>query len=189
MPADPPPAAPADPAAPAVRRRRFLNPELQVYFVTRSAGMAAAYFAAAVHVGFLAEAVAAWGGGADVLLPLRTYPDFLARHAPLLLGGAALLPALTFALYRQMHRVAGPLVQFRKALTAVRRGEPAGPVRLREGDLLTELREEFNACLAARAARRGEPFGDRPARDNAGEPAAATVRVPAPVGLLPAPAG
>lgn len=186
MPAAPPP---PDDRPPAARRRLFLNPELQIYYVTRSAGMAAAYFAAAVHVAFLAEAVADWQGGADVLLPLRGYPEYLERNAALLLAGLALLPALTFALFRQMHRVAGPLVQFRHALTAVRKDEPVGPIRLREGDLLSELREEFNACLAARAARRGEPFGGKPAAAAAAPAGPPTVRVSAPAALLlPAPA-
>ena len=78
-------------------------------------------------------------------------PDFLARHAPAAAGrhGPAAGPHLR-ALLRQMHRVAGPLVQFRKALTAVRRGragraDPAAGRRPADGS----CGRSSNACLAA----------------------------------------
>lgn len=45
------------------------------------------------------------------------------------------------------HRIVGPLVRFRKAFQAIRDGDEVELIKLREGDHLQELRNEFNEML------------------------------------------
>ena len=52
------------------------------------------------------------------------------------------------------HRVIGPLYRFRKAILAIAAGEEVEPIRLRDGDYLREMRDDFNEMLMA-LERRG----------------------------------
>ena len=52
------------------------------------------------------------------------------------------------------HRVVGPLYRFRKAIKAITAGEVVEPIRLRDGDYLLEMRDDFNEMLMA-LERRG----------------------------------
>lgn len=45
------------------------------------------------------------------------------------------------------HRVVGPLVRFRKTINAVAAGEEVELLVLRQGDLLTDMRDDFNEML------------------------------------------
>lgn len=45
------------------------------------------------------------------------------------------------------HRLVGPLFRFRKMIQAIRDGEEMDLMRLRDGDFLQELKDEFNEML------------------------------------------
>jgi nitrogen fixation/metabolism regulation signal transduction histidine kinase len=45
------------------------------------------------------------------------------------------------------HRLVGPLVRFRKTMQAIANGEAVRPIKLREGDYLEDLRDDFNKML------------------------------------------
>jgi hypothetical protein len=47
------------------------------------------------------------------------------------------------------HRIVGPLYRFRKTIQAVTAGEEISLIRLREGDHLLEMRDDFNEMLKA----------------------------------------
>jgi nitrate/nitrite-specific signal transduction histidine kinase len=68
-------------------------------------------------------------------------------------GAIGMLGLLGFLFIRDAirlaHRVVGPLVRFRAALKAVAAGEPLSLIRLRKGDYLQELKDDFNEMLKA----------------------------------------
>lgn len=76
---------------------------------------------------------------------LRCLVDFL----PALVLVALLLPAAAWDALKFSHRLVGPLVRFRKTLQDMAAGQPVQPIKLRSGDYLTEMRDEFNAMLEA----------------------------------------
>lgn len=56
-------------------------------------------------------------------------------------------PPLTLDAIRFAHRLVGPLYRFRKAIQAIAAGESVEPIKLRNGDLLKEFQDDFNAML------------------------------------------
>ena len=66
--------------------------------------------------------------------------------ALLTLGGVAVLFIRDAINYT--HRIVGPIYRFRKAVQALKNGEDMEPIRLRDGDYLQELKDEFNEMLA-----------------------------------------
>jgi nitrogen fixation/metabolism regulation signal transduction histidine kinase len=82
-----------------------------------------------------------------------TLSDMLGSETALIifvsLAGLVVLLGL-FAIYEAIiftHRVVGPIVRFRKTVQAIIAGEEVDLVRLRNGDFLLELRDEFNEML------------------------------------------
>ena len=77
---------------------------------------------------------------------------------------AAVLALLMVALdsIRTSHRIAGPVYRFRTVLAALRRGEPAKEIRLRESDMLQGLADDLNALLQQREGA-SEPASAVPA--------------------------
>jgi methyl-accepting chemotaxis protein len=77
-------------------------------------------------------------------------PEVAARCF-LFLGGAIVVLGLLF-LYDALklaHRLVGPLYRFRQALKAVAEGDEVELMRLRQGDYLHELKDDFNDMLTA----------------------------------------
>jgi len=68
---------------------------------------------------------------------------------PVNLTLVCLLAIYVVDMLRFTHRFAGPIYRFRKTIQAISRGEPVDLVRLRKGDFLTEMRDEFNEMLKA----------------------------------------
>jgi hypothetical protein len=68
----------------------------------------------------------------------------------------AVIPAMLWDAIRFSHRLVGPLIRFRRCAQDIARGEPVRPIKLRDGDYLTEFRDEFNEMLEA-LQRRGVP--------------------------------
>jgi hypothetical protein len=73
---------------------------------------------------------------------------------------------------RWTHRLLGPLYRIRQTMKAVAAGEEVGTIRLRKGDLLLEMRDDFNdmlralderGAIALRQARAEEDLGHPPA--------------------------
>ena len=67
-----------------------------------------------------------------------------------------LIPAMAWDAIRFTHRIVGPLVRFRQTIQSLARGEAVRPIKLRKGDYLNELRDDFNQLLDA-LQRRGVP--------------------------------
>jgi hypothetical protein len=68
-------------------------------------------------------------------------------HMPIFVCLLALVPLMAWDMIKYTHRVIGPLVRFRQTMQAITRGEAVRPIKLREGDYLTELRDDFNRML------------------------------------------
>ena len=88
--------------------------------------------------------------------PLEQYARVFVDYAPAFLCLAALLPILAWDALRFSHRLVGPLVRFRKAMQDLAAGEPVRPIRLRDGDFLLGMRDDFNTMLEA-LQRQGVP--------------------------------
>jgi hypothetical protein len=90
----------------------------------------------------------------------------LRDNLPVIVCLLVLVPVMGWDAVRFTHRLVGPLVRFRAAMRAVAQGEPVAPIRLREGDQLTDLRDDFNQMLDALQSRGAVP---RPAAPGEGE--------------------
>jgi hypothetical protein len=87
---------------------------------------------------------------------LEQYSRFVQDYYPPLILFLALLPIAALDAVRFAHRLVGPLVRVRRALRDLADGQAIPPVKFREGDYLSELRDDFNAMLEA-FQRRGVP--------------------------------
>jgi nitrogen fixation/metabolism regulation signal transduction histidine kinase len=98
---------------------------------------------------------------------LRMLRDYLPVGICLLL----LVPVMAWDAIRFSHRIVGPIVRFRHTAQAVGNGEPVRPIKLREGDYLTEFRDDFNQMLDS-LQRRGVPVlkPNDPGKDELGGP-------------------
>jgi hypothetical protein len=81
--------------------------------------------------------------------PLAQVVEFGGQFYPALIAFALAFPVLAYDVIKFSHRLVGPLYRFRKALQSVAAGEPIRPIKLREGDFLTEMRDDFNQMLEA----------------------------------------
>jgi hypothetical protein len=81
--------------------------------------------------------------------PLHQYASVMVDNAPALVGVMILMPILAYDAIRFSHRLVGPMVRFRRAMESITNGEPVRPIKLREGDFLNELRDDFNKMLEA----------------------------------------
>jgi hypothetical protein len=88
--------------------------------------------------------------------PLEQYGQFLQDFAPAILGTLLLVPVLAWDSVSIAHRVVGPLYRLRRAMQDLANGQAVWPLRLREGDFLTELRDDFNRMLET-LQRQGVP--------------------------------
>ncbi len=77
----------------------------------------------------------------------QQYGQFSREFAPMLLCLLILAPAFVWDAVKFYHRIAGPIVQIKKAIRDVAEGRPLGYVRLRENDELMELQDDFNDML------------------------------------------
>ena len=66
----------------------------------------------------------------------------------LVLGGLFICDGIRFA-----HRIVGPVYRFRKTVQAITAGEVIDPVRLRQGDYLLDMKDDFNEMLRVLAER------------------------------------
>jgi hypothetical protein len=106
--------------------------------------------------------------------PWDQFVRMLRDYLPVGICLLVLVPIMAWDAIRFSHRLVGPMVRFRRTAQDIARGEPVRLLKLREGDYLTEFRDDFNAMLEA-LQRRGvpvlkpnDPAGqDQPPRTNA----------------------
>jgi len=84
---------------------------------------------------------------------LDQYREFFAEQYPILLCVLVLAPAFAWDAVKFCHRVAGPIYRFRVTVKDIAADRPVNLVRLRTGDELLGLRDDFNEMLTALAAR------------------------------------
>lgn len=72
---------------------------------------------------------------------------FAWQQYPTLLCFLIIVPVLAWDAVRFAHRLVGPVVRFRKTLQEMTAGKPVRPIRLRQGDFLTDLQDDFNGML------------------------------------------
>ncbi|MBT4864778.1 MAG: hypothetical protein HON53_06580 [Planctomycetaceae bacterium] len=83
-------------------------------------------------------------------IPFGTqYSQFMSQNYSMLMCAAAVFPLIFWDMMKVTHRVAGPLVRFAHTLSELKQGKKVRPVTLREGDMLTEFRDDFNEYLEA----------------------------------------
>ena len=93
-------------------------------------------------------------GSAQPMLSMsEMYTLFLQEYVPITVAATLLLPIVIHELIRQTHRIAGPLVRFSHALRDMMDGKTIQPVKLREGDMLTEFETLFNEFIAFHQAK------------------------------------
>jgi hypothetical protein len=88
--------------------------------------------------------------------PLEQYVRFLQEFYPALICFVLVVPILAWDAVRFAHRLIGPIWRFRKTMQEVAAGQPVRPIKLRDGDFLLEMRDDFNGMLDA-LQRQGVP--------------------------------
>jgi hypothetical protein len=149
------------------QRKKIWIDRLQTHLALRLA-LYLGCFQAALWVLFLIEGSLRYSFGSvlgsdgpRICFVLLSVPVFL-------LGLATIYDSLLFS-----HRLAGPIYRFRQVIKAITAGEPVDLVKLRQGDMLLEMRDEFNDLLRA-LEERGAVVLKTPPAANKPEPAEAT---------------
>ena len=75
------------------------------------------------------------------------------ENIPLFVGFVIAAPWIALDAVRFANRLVGPLFRIRKTMHSVTANEPVRPIRLRQDDFLTDMKDEFNAMLEALAER------------------------------------
>jgi hypothetical protein len=78
---------------------------------------------------------------------ISQYGQFLQEFYPMLICFAILVPVFTWDAVKFYHRIAGPIFRFRSVSRDVAAEKPVRRVKLREGDELIELQDDFNSML------------------------------------------
>ncbi len=86
--------------------------------------------------------------------PWQQFLAMLWEHLPVCILLLILVPVMAWDAMRFSHRLVGPMVRFRRTMQSIAEGEPVRPIKLREGDYLTDLRDDFNQMLES-LQRRG----------------------------------
>jgi hypothetical protein len=126
----------------ADKRKKIWIDRFQSRLVVRIALYFALYQSAVWSLIVLKQAIT---NGLDLLFgnsPITLYFSILCIAIVVVMGLLFIRDSLIVA-----HRIVGPLYRFRKAIKAVTAGDELELVRLREGDYLQELKQEFNEML------------------------------------------
>ncbi len=79
--------------------------------------------------------------------PARQFVETVQSNLPVFVCLMILVPIMAWDMIRFSHRMVGPTARFRKTMQAIAQGEAVRPVKLRDGDYLTEMRDDFNKML------------------------------------------
>jgi len=90
--------------------------------------------------------LASGGSSAPFSLP-ELYGQFVRDYYPIIICALITLPIVVVDMMKMTHRIAGPLVRFRRTLRDLSEGKQVPPLKLRKGDLLMEFQDEFNEYL------------------------------------------
>jgi hypothetical protein len=135
-----------------VRGRLWVNPRIQGRMLGRIACYWAIYHAVLWNAIFMVRYVTyraslITGDGERRTLG-ELYSEFSSDYAGLAFCAILLAPIFLYDVFRQSHRIAGPLVRFQATLRQMMAGERVSPVKLRKDDLLTEFQTVFNDFIA-----------------------------------------
>lgn len=79
--------------------------------------------------------------------PAQQFIETLRSNAAVIVCLLVLVPVMAWDTIRFSHRLVGPLVRFRQTITGIADGNAVRPIKLRDGDYLIEMRDEFNRML------------------------------------------
>lgn len=140
------------------RKKLFVSSGIQGTLVVRFAMYWALYHLALWHASFLyffiRERIGQLTGTSVMRSVDQLYSHFLSEYTPLVVGACVMLPIVMYEVIRQTHRVAGLLVRFSHALKDLMAGKAPRPVKLRDGDLLTDFEKLFNEFIEFYQARK-----------------------------------
>ncbi|HVJ66584.1 MAG TPA: hypothetical protein VM510_01300 [Caulifigura sp.] len=155
-----------------VRGRVWVSARIQGRILGRIACYWAIYHAVLWNAIFVARYVsyraALISGDTETRTMGQLYATFASDYAGLALCAILLAPIFLYDVFRQSHRIAGPLVRFKAVLQRMIAGERVSPVKLRKDDLLTEFQATFNEFIVYYNQKQGigepaEKLNDREA--------------------------
>jgi hypothetical protein len=155
-----------------LRGRVWVNARIQGRILARIACYWAIYHAVLWNAIFVARYIAyrasLIAGETETRTIGELYSSFAQDYAGLALCAILLAPIFLYDVFRQSHRIAGPLVRFQSVLKRMMAGEKVSPVKLRKDDLLNEFQAVFNEFVVFYAAKGGstaaiEQLNDREA--------------------------
>ena len=81
--------------------------------------------------------------------------DSVFDYAPViaLLAGGFLAAAFLYDAMKLTHRLVGPVLRFKRVMQSIADGSEVAPVKLRKGDMFTEVADTLNQMLQTLAAR------------------------------------
>lgn len=132
------------------RKKVWVDP-FQTKLTLRIAGYLAVFFV--VFTNFL-FAWKMWVEGP--IAPWQQFVETLQTHVPVFVLLLILVPVMAWDTIRFSHRLVGPVVRFRRTMQDVANGDTVRPIKLRDGDYLTEMRDDFNHMLEE-IHKRGTP--------------------------------
>ncbi|MGE3316232.1 MAG: hypothetical protein AB7O26_14035 [Planctomycetaceae bacterium] len=167
------------------RRKYYVSPLIQGRLITRMAGYWCVYHLFLWHAMFLyrvlqyRDAVAA---GAPEVPWWNLYTSFVVDNSTMLICAVLVFPLILWDMIHLTHRVAGPLVRFQNTLRRMSEGEDVKEVKLREGDLLDELRDAFNDYLDS--LHEMKPSDSQPAVETVAPVSTAAIEPAAPLAVI-----
>jgi len=146
-----------------VRGRVWVSARIQGRILGRIACYWAIYHAVLWNAIFVARYISyrasLIAGEAELKTIPQLYASFAEDYAGLALCAVLLAPIFLYDVFRQSHRIAGPLVRFNAVLRRMIAGEKVSPVKLRKDDLLTEFQAAFNDFIAFYNAKNSGTVG------------------------------
>jgi hypothetical protein len=154
------------------RKKIFVSGMIQGRMLGRLATYWVIYHLVLFHSMFLYHYMQYWGetlAGAQSEPFLELYGSFASNHYSIIICAVAVFPIIFWDMMSLTHRVAGPLVRFRTAMNQLAQGETVEKIKLRDGHLLIEFQDAFNAYLDTLESSKGES-GKNSLADNATRP-------------------
>ena len=141
------------------RKRLWVDPPFQGRLLARLGTYAVLYFFILWHVGFLFEACFGANRADGTHSFSQLYVAFAGRNLALLVCFLLILPAALYDVLQFSHRVAGPLLRFRRYLDDMAAGKTVPEFRPRKHDLMRELFASFNGLVKRWNARLSQEAG------------------------------
>jgi hypothetical protein len=122
-----------------------------------------------------------WDQMGEVMHRMGTESVLATRLARSLLVLLVLAPIMIIDSIKFAHRLVGPLYRFRVTIKALAAGQPVDLVRLRKGDFLHDMQDDFNAMLKLLESRGACVLKSKPTAANAEAETVLDVTGPSPV--------